>query len=577
MKIPLEFARATSPRENRSPQVASPPGRREVQSMRYGTCLTGPLATLLLPLVLLSACTPEDGAVGRGDSGAVVSGPYDLLIGGGTVVDGTGGPGRPADILVRDGCIAFVGDIDEDTIEMVDGAERFDASGLVVAPGFIDAHAHGDPTDPDDPPFHNFLAMGVTTIVLGQDGGSPRAAELAAHLDSVDVAGPAVNVAYLVGHNTIRRESGVGFGDPGSEGLLRMSNLVRRGLDAGAFGLSTGLEYDPGSRAGIDELVAIARPVGEVGGVVSSHLRSEDADRVEAALDELIEQGERSGARVHASHLKIVLGKDTVRAASLLDAMTRAEALGVEVTADVYPYTASYTGIGILFPDWAKPPNDYETVLAERRDDLAAYLRERVESRNGPEATLFGSTELAGRTLAAVAEKRGVPFEEVLIELGPDGASAAYFVMDEDVMSWLLEDPRVAVSSDGSPTMQHPRGHGAFARVIRRYVVEEGLFTIEEAVRKMSGLTASIFRLDDPDVVDVPRGRLRTGWAADIVAFDPAAVNDPADFEHPHRLSEGMSAVWVNGRLALRDGEPVAEGGDGGTDRTYGRALRARW
>lgn len=532
------------------------------------------LAVLVL-VVLLPACVPtdrpDDGSTAAGDA---MSGPYDLLIAGGTVVDGTGDPARPAAVLVKDGRIAFVGTIDPDTIELVEDGESFDATGLVVAPGFIDAHAHGDPTDPDDPPFTNFLAMGVTTIMLGQDGGSPPAAELAAQLDLAAAAGPAVNVAYLVGHNTIRRESGVDFGDPGSEGLLRMSNLVRQGLDAGAFGLSTGLEYDPGSRAGIDELVAIARPVGEVGGVVSSHLRSEDADRVEAALDELIEQGERSGARVHASHLKIVLGKDTVRAASLLDAMTRAAALGVEVTADVYPYTASYTGIGILFPEWAKPPNDYETVLAERREELAEHLRERVESRNGPQATLFGTGELAGRTLAEVAEERRVPFEEVLIELGPDGASAAYFVMDEAVMSWLLEDPRVAVSSDGSPTMQHPRGHGAFARVIRRYVVEEGLLTIEEAVRKMTGLTASIFRLDDPDVVDVPRGRLRAGWAADIVVFDPAAVADPADFEHPHRPAEGMSAVWVNGRLALRGGEPV--GGDADPAGS-GTALRARW
>ena len=549
--------------------------------MTYRIDRVAQIAALLLPLVLLPACTlggdsdEADEAAGP----ATASGPYDVLISGGTVVDGSGAPGRLADVLVRDGRIAFVGELDPDTIEMAEGGERFDATGLVVAPGFIDAHAHGDPTDPDDPPFTNFLAMGVTTIVLGQDGGSPPPADLAAHLDSVDAARPAVNVAYLVGHNTIRRESGVGFDDPDSEGLLRMSELVRRGLDAGAFGLSTGLEYDPGSRAEMDELVAIARPVGEAGAVVSSHLRSEDADRVEAALDELIEQGERSGARVHASHLKIVLGKDTVRAASLLDAMSRAEALGVEVTADVYPYTASYTGIGILFPDWARPPNDYETVLAERRDELAAYLRERVESRNGPEATLFGSTELAGRTLADVAEERGVPFEDVLIELGPDGASAAYFVMDEAVMSWLLEDPRVAVSSDGSPTMQHPRGHGAFARVIRRYVVEESLFTIEEAVRKMSGLTASIFRLDDPGVIAVPRGELRAGWAADIVAFDPAAVNDPADFEHPHRLAEGMSAVWVNGRLALRGGEPLgAAGGEAAADPTRpGRALRARW
>lgn len=283
---------------------------------------------------------------------------------------------------------------------------------------------------------------------------------------------------------------------------------------------------------------------------------------------------------MHASHLKIVLGHDEARATALLDQMDRARAEGVEVTADVYPYTASFTGIGILFPDWAKPPNDYETVLAERRDELAAHLRDRVNGRNGPGATLFGTGELAGRTLAEIAEGRGVPFEDVLIALGPDGGSAAYFVMDEDVMSRLLDDPYVAVSSDGSPTMRHPRGHGSFAKVIRRYVVEEKLLSLEEAVWKMSGLTAGIFRLDDSTRVDVPRGRVREGWAADLVVFDPAEVKDPASFEHPHRLAEGMRAVWVNGRLAWRAGRPMAAageaGGTGAADHGAGVALRAR-
>lgn len=504
------------------------------------------------------------------------SAAYDLLITGGSVVDGTGAPPRAADILVRDGIVAHVGAVDPDTL---DGAirETFDATGLVVAPGFIDAHAHGDPTDPETNRFENFLAQGVTTIVLGQDGGSPRVAELAAHLDSVAAARPGVNVAYLVGHNTIRRESGVEYGEPGTEGLVRMSELVAQGLEAGAFGLSTGLEYDPGSRASVDELVAVARPVAEVGGVVSSHLRSEDADRVEESLDELIEQGRRSDARVHASHLKIVLGSDTVRAAALLDQMARARAEGVEVTADVYPYTASYTGIGILFPDWAKPPNDYDSVLAERRDELGAHLRERVESRNGPAATRFGTGNLAGRTLAEVAERRGVPYEDVLIELGSDGASAAYFVMDENVMSWLLRDPYVAVSSDGSPTMLHPRGYGAFAKVIRRYVVEEGMLGLEEAVRKMSGLTASVFGFDDPSLVDVPRGQVRDGWAADLVAFDPAEVEDRADFERPHLWAAGMRAVWVNGWLAWQGGEPPATAeGEPVEQASHGLVLRVR-
>ncbi|HEX6939074.1 MAG TPA: amidohydrolase family protein [Longimicrobiales bacterium] len=524
-------------------------------------------AALLLTLVLAAACAP-DREPGDRAAAAPPPGTYDWLIAGGTLVDGTGEAGRRADILVRDGRIAYIGEVDTAAVE---ARNRYDARGLIVAPGFIDAHAHGDPVD--DPGFPNFLAMGVTTIVLGQDGGGPEAGTLPAHLDAVDAANPAVNIAYLIGHNTIRRESGVGYGEPGPEGLARMARLVERALEAGAFGLSTGLEYDPGSRARLDELVAIARPVAAAGGVVMSHMRSEDADRVASSLAELIEQGRRAGVRVHASHLKIVLGRDPAQATALLDAMAAARADGVRITADVYPYTASYTGIGILFPDWARPPADYATVRRERRDELTGYLRRRVEARNGPRATLFGSGDWAGRTLADVANELGRPFEEVLLEIGPRGANAAYFVMDEDVMATFLRDDHVAISSDGSPTMLHPRGYGSFARVIRRYVVEERMLTIEEAVRKMSGLTASIVGLSDPARVDVPRGLVREGWAADLVAFDPAEVRDAADFTDPHRPAEGMRAVWVGGALAWRDGRAVEGPGNGTVIRARGRAV----
>lgn len=556
MRAPLHRATALLHRATRT-TAASDPGS-----------MNRTLAALLLALA--PACSPDH--AGDGDAAAdderATGGPpapaYDWLIAGGTLVDGTGSPGRRADVLIRDGRIAYIGEVNADTIEARD---RFDARGRIVAPGFIDAHAHGDPAD--DPDFSNFLAMGVTTIVLGQDGGGPEAGVLAAHLDAVDAARPSVHVAYLIGHNTIRREAGVGFGDPGPAGLERMARLVERALAAGAFGLSTGLEYDPGSRARLDELVAIAEPVAAADGVVMSHMRSEDADRVAASLAELIEQGRRSGARVHASHLKVVLGSDPARAAALLDAMAAARAEGVRITADVYPYTASYTGIGILFPAWARAPNDYEAVRRERGPALAEHLRRRVEARNGPQATLFGSGEWAGRTLADVARARGRPFEEVLIELGPRGASAAYFVMDEDVMAAFLGDPHVVVASDGSPTMLHPRGYGSFARVIRRFVVEEAMLPLEEAVRKMSGLTASILGLDDPARVAVPRGLVREGWAADLVVFDPARVRDRADFGEPHRLAEGMDAVWVAGQIAWRDGRPAAGPGNG-------TAIRAR-
>jgi N-acyl-D-amino-acid deacylase len=374
------------------------------------------------------------------------------------VVDGTGTPPRPADVLFLNGRIAHVGQVRADTLRV---ANHFDAQGYVVTPGFIDAHAHGDPLE--TPAFPNFLAMGVTTIVLGQDGGSPEAGTLAAHLDEVGAARPAVNVAYLVGHNTIRQESGVGFGAPGASGLARMASLVEAGLDAGAFGLSTGLEYDPGARADLEELIAVARPVGARGGVVTSHLRNEDADRVEASLDELLEQGFGSGARVHATHLKVVLGDDPAVARRMLGAMADARERGLVVTGDVYPYTASFTGIAILFPEWARPPADYEEVVRTRGEELERHLRERVMGRNGPEATLFGTGEWSGRTLAEVADELDRPFEEVLVGLGPGGARAAYFVMDDEVMATFLEDPHVAVSSDGSPVMGHPRGYGSFA------------------------------------------------------------------------------------------------------------------
>jgi N-acyl-D-amino-acid deacylase len=484
--------------------------------------------------------------------------PYDWLIAGGTVVDGTGEPGRIADILVRDGMIAYVGTVDADTIQV---RQRFDARGLVLAPGFIDAHAHGDPAAAPD--FTNFLAMGVTTIVLGQDGGGPRARELAAYLDAVDAARPSVNVAYLVGHNTIRGESGVAHGIPDRAGLDRMARLVATGLEAGAFGLSTGLEYDPGVRADLPELVAIARPVAAVDGVVMSHMRSEDEDRVEAALAELIEQGRQSGARVHVSHLKVVLGRDPAVADRMLAAMAAARDQGITVTGDVYPYTASFTGLAILFPEWARPPHDYQDVVRRRGSELAAHLRQRVEARNGPEATLLGTGRWAGRTLADVAREEGRPFEQILVELGPRGASAAYFVMDEGVMARFLADPHVVVSSDGSPTMLHPRGYGTFARVIRRYVVDQELLTLEDAVRKMTGLTAAVVGLDAPDRADRRRGLLREGWAADLVAFDPARVRDPAAYEEPHQLAEGMSAVWVGGGMAWRDGMAVGATGRG--------------
>jgi N-acyl-D-amino-acid deacylase len=500
-----------------------------------------------------------------------VTGPYQWAILGGEVIDGTGRPARRADLLIQGQRIAHIGIVDPDTLEIQD---RYDATGKVLTPGFIDAHAHGAPLD--NPQFSNFLAMGVTTILLGQDGGGPAAQGLSDHLDMVDEARPSVNVAYLLGHNSLRRESGVEYAPPSPEGSQAIAELVALGMDAGAFGISTGLEYDPGVQADLDELAAIAEPVGQRGGVVMSHMRNEDEDQVEASVEELLEQGRRSGAHVHASHLKIVLGSDTTQAQRILDSMDQARQEGLRVTGDVYPYTASFTGVAILFPDWARPPNDYGAVVSQRRGELAEHLRTRVEGRNGPEATLFGAGELngfgalAGHTLAEVAEATERPFEEILIELGPGGARAAYFVMDERVMTTFLRDPHIVVSSDGSPTMAHPRGYGSFPLVIRAYAVESQLLPLEEVIRKMTGLTASIIGLDDPDRVELPRGVLRTGWAADIAVFEPGSLRDRARFDAPHILAEGMDGVWVGGQRAWDRAGPTPGPG-------RGRTLRASY
>ncbi len=502
--------------------------------------------TISLPLFLTAGGTPQDP-------------PFDILLRGGTIVDGTGGPPYTADLGIREGRIAVIGNLTGSAAEV-----EVDAVGMVVTPGFIDAHAHGDPRRTPD--FPNVLAMGVTTLVLGQDGSS--------HVDPADpdrwfeeiaslATGP--NIAYMAGHAGLRQEAGVPMGRA-AEGdeLDAMEESAARMMRAGCYGLSTGLEYRPGTFASRAELAAMARGVGRYDGVVMSHVRDEDDPEIEDSFRELIDQGRDGGVAVHVSHIKAVYGHGSARAERILGLLEAARGQGVQITADIYPYLASYTGISILFPDWALPPNDFQQVVRTRRPELEEYLRERVASRNGPEATLLGTRPWAGKTLAEVAEGLGLPFEEVLIdEIGPGGAGAAYFVMDRELQDRLLVDPHVMIASDGSPTMRHPRGYGTFARVIRRYVVEERALPLEEAVRKMTGLPARTLGLDRQQ-----RGLLREGWVADVLVFDPGQVADRATFEEPHVPALGFDEVIVGGRQVISDGRP--------TGSAPGRVLRRR-
>lgn len=462
---------------------------------------------------------------------------YDLVVEDARVIDGSGQKSFYATLLVDRGVIVGV---EKDTSINYSGKQKINANNFIVTPGFIDTHSHGDPLQ--TPEFKNFLAQGITTICLGQDGFSPEEADLSSWMMEVQNKKPAVNIAMFVGHNTLRQLSGINYDSIGIKGKNeKMEQLLKGALEAGAFGMTTGLEYSPGEFSKKDELQKLAKIVGENGGLIMSHIRNEDDREVEASLKELLAQGEF--CPVHVSHIKVVYGKGEARAGEILSLLDKARARGIKVTADLYPYTASYTGIAILFPDWAKKPNDFQEVIKNRKEELADFLRKKVHQRNGPESTLIGTGPFKGKTLADVASGLNKPFEEVLIEdIGPYGAGAAHFIMNEELQKTLLTKNYINICTDGSPTMRHPRSYGSFPKVIETYVLKENLFSLEEAIHKMTGLPAETIGLKD-------RGLIKKGYKADLLIFNPENIKETATYEEPHQLAKGMQYVIVNGKL----------------------------
>lgn len=467
---------------------------------------------------------------------------YDLLIENATIIDGTKANAYIGHLGIVNDEITFIG---REMVKPYKAKEIIDATGYTVTPGFIDVHSHGDPLK--TPEFKNFLAMGVTTITLGQDGYSPEE-DLNHWMQKVEETRPGVNIAMFAGHNTLRGLAGINYDSvPTRDGFLKIQQLLKEAMKAGAFGMSTGLEYSPGNFSRQEELDSLAKTVGEEQGVIMSHMRNEDDSKIETSLRELLLQGRY--APVHVSHIKVVYGKGSSRAREIMQKLDSARATGVKVTGDLYPYTASHTGIAILFPDWAKKPNNFEEVVKSRRGELEDFLRKKVLQRNGPEATLLGSGPFTGKTLADVSKELKKPYEQVLIEdIGPYGAGAAHFIMDEELQKTFLQDDQISISSDGSPTMHHPRGYGSFSKIIEEYVLQEKILGLEEAIYKMTGLPASILQLED-------RGLLKKGYKADVLIFKPQEVKTNATYENPHQLSRGMSYIIVNGKLVLEKGD----------------------
>lgn len=458
----------------------------------------------------------------------------------GNILDGTGKKAYRSNIYINGDSIVHIGNLSDPNLKI---GKTIDAKDKYISPGFIDLHAHGDPLK--TPEFENFLAMGATTIALGQDGSSPNTQDLKSYLEKVNEQNLGVNIVQFVGHGTLRNLSGIGHKKNLSDGDIgKLIQTLETQLPY-CHGMSTGLEYSPGLNAGEQELLALAKIVGGQNKLIMSHMRNEDDDAVIASIHELAKQGKY--AKVHISHLKSVYGKGAGRANEILDTIKKIRDGGIELTGDMYPYTASYTGIGILFPDWSKTPGQFAIAKKSRRTELEDFLRNKVNSRNGPESTLLGTAPYTGKTLAEAAAANNKPFEQFLIEdLGPQGASGAYFVMDRELQQTFLKDSLIGICSDGSPTGFHPRGHGTFAKIIEDYVVKDSLLTLEEAVYKMTGYAAEILQLKD-------RGTIRPGNKADLLIFDPKAVKATADYIQPHQLAKGFNVVLVNGKVVRKD------------------------
>jgi N-acyl-D-amino-acid deacylase len=511
---------------------------------RLGAFAIGALA---LPLVLGAA--PDQPAT------------YDLVITGGMLVDGTGSTARRADLGLKDGKIAAIG-----TIAASAGRQSIDATGLMVAPGFIDVHTHADDVA-ERPLAENFVRMGVTSIVAGNCGGS--ALDVGAALTTIADAKVSVNFATLVGHNTVRSAViGRENRDPSAAELTRMKALVWKAMADGAVGFSTGLQYVPGTYSKTPEIIELARVAGNDGGIYASHMRNEGT-ALEEAVEETLRVGEAAGARVQISHLKVDSPSRWGAGAKALQLMNAARARGIAVAADQYAYTAASSTLGIRFPAWVLEGGRQKIV--ERLSDPAIWLRVRDEMR-----ALLAERGLKDLSFATVASHRadptlnGLSMQQVALKIKGsatadaqlevaremmlrDGASMVYHFMSDEDVERIMRDPHVGVASDSSVLaagegVPHPRGYGNNARVLGEYVRKRKVLTIEQAIRKMTSLPAQHFRFSD-------RGVLREGMAADIVVFDSARVSDQATFEKPHAYATGIPYVLVNGVLVVKDSE----------------------
>lgn len=483
------------------------------------------------------------------------SAQYDLLIEGARVVDGTGSPWFYADIAVQGDRIAAIGRLSGATAK-----QRISGKGLIAAPGFIDTHSHSGRSVEGNPGLESLVRQGITTVLEGQDGGSPI--PLGPALDKLSKTPVSVNFGYCAGHNSIRsRVMGTENRHATADEIGKMKALMRQAMLDGAFGLSTGLFYVPGNYAPTEEVIELAKVAGAMGGIHISHMRDEAANVLDS-VRETIRIGDEGRLPTQVTHHKIIgkaswgLSKETLRL------VEEARRRGVDVTIDQYPYTASSTGTAALFPQWSLSGG--ARALAERlgagdsRAKIKAEMVHRIKNDRGggdPANVQFASCgfdhSLDGKTLADATKARGLAptpenAAEVMMEMQlKGGCSAIYHAISEDDVVRIMQSPYTMIATDGfSPKpgdgSPHPRSYGTFPRVLGRYVREKQVISLEEALRKMTGLPSARLKLSD-------RGLLRAGMKADIVLFDADRIGDRSEFTKPHQYSVGVQHVVVNG------------------------------
>ncbi len=496
------------------------------------------LIALVLAANALGACAPEAPTVCRND-------PPGFVIQNVEIIDGAGRPAFPGSVRVNDGLIAEIGEFGD--LEPCEGETVVDGRAQALAPGFIDTHSHADRDIFEHRDATVVISQGITTIVVGQDGGSPY--PLGEFFSKVEATPATVNVASYAGHNTLReRVLGKDYRRTATEEeVAAMADMLESELESGALGLSTGLEYEPGIHSETAEVLALARVAAAAGGRYISHVRSEDR-WFEDAIEEIVLIGRETGMPVQVSHLKLAMKRLWGDAEKTLARLDAARAEGIDITADIYPYEYWQSTMMVLLPE-----RDYRdrAAIAEVFDELAPP--------DGIWMTRFDpNPAYVGKTLTEIADLREVDVVTAFTQLAEEadmmwqetGERAESIIgtsMKSSDIAELIAWPEANICTDGGIVNLHPRSAGAFPRVLGRYVRERELLTLEQAVHKMTGLAARHMGFTD-------RGLIRQGAIADLVLFDPDTVIDNATPLQPDALSDGITYVWVAGQLVFAGG-----------------------